>query len=114
MDMGQDQDTSYGDIFECAHHLSSVFFAGVQTADQFAYWCFVRRRLSWGAHVGQAEAAHCPLGAKRAGKKWKVPHKLYEKGWKHSRCEGTRLRRRLREEAEEWLLEGRLFPGHKV
>ena len=39
-------------------------------------------------------------------------HKLYEKGWKHLRCEGPD-EAALREKAEEWLLEGRLFPGHK-
>ena len=31
------------------------------------------RRLSWGAHVGQAEAAHCPLGAMRARKNGRFP-----------------------------------------
>ena len=40
-------------------------------------------------------------------------HKLYKKGRKHLRCEGPD-EAALREEAEEWLLEGRLFPGHKA
>ena len=40
-------------------------------------------------------------------------HKLYKQGRKHLRCEGPD-EAALREEAEEWLLEGRLFPGHKA
>ena len=62
----------YGDILS-AHIISHQFFAGGHTADQFACWCLVRRRLSWRAHVVQAEAAHCPIWREARWQKWKVP-----------------------------------------
>ena len=76
---GQDrtgQDTSTGH-FECAHHLSSVF-CRCSDGGPIRLLVFARRRLSWGAHVGQAEAAHCPLGAKRACKNGRFPQAVQE------------------------------------
>ena len=76
---GQDrtgQDTSTGH-FECAHHLSSVF-CRCSDGGPIRLLVFVRRRLSWRAHVVQAEAAHCPLGAKRACKNGRFPQAVQE------------------------------------
>ena len=107
---GQDR-TRLRDILS-AHIISHPFFAGVQTADQFACWC-----LSGDGSRGELTSGklklHIVHWVRSALAKMEGPHKLYEKGWKHSRCEEPD-EAALREEAEEWLLEGRLFPGHKV
>ena len=104
---GQDM-TRLQDILS-AHIISHQFFAGVQTADQFACWC-----LPGDGFRGELTSCklklHIVHWVRSALAKMEGSHKLYKNGWKHSRCEGPD-EAALREEAEEWL-EGRLFPGH--
>ena len=107
---GQDR-TRLRDILS-AHITSHQFFAGVQTADQFACWCLPGDGFRGELTSGKLKL-HIVHWVRSALAKMEGSHKLYKKGRKHLRCEGPD-EAALREKAEEWLLEGRLFPGHKV
>ena len=73
---GQDR-TRLRDILS-AHIISHQFFCRCLDGGPIRLLVFARRRLSWRAHVVQAEAAHCPLDAKRACKNGRFPQAVRE------------------------------------